>query len=220
MEIWLVGSAPAPRCPSGLLRLGPSPNLRPGFRFREPKRRILHLWRNPEGKRRQNVAVRPGFSVSLLERGQTLVTQLLSDPYEGRPQAPVNECNFARDEPKAEHIAGVGERAQSAKNLGTLLVAPPAAAHRFTGDGLGDVGNGSFRRGQDDSMASHEIDWVEAVDGRWSARAPARWDAAPTRSTSFRHGGSASTSEIRVRSLLAHCSARTMTIRDSVGLGA
>jgi len=137
-----------------------------------------------------------GLGVSLLDRSQTLATQLLRHPGEGWPQAPVNECNFARDEPKAEHVAGVAERVQRAKNLGTHFVTPPAAAHWFTSDRLSDVGNGSFRRSQDDTMASHEIDWVEAVDGRWSARARARWDAAPTRSTTFRHGGSASTSEI------------------------
>ena len=99
--------------------------------------------------------------VLLLDRRQPLLSQFIREPNQGWPQTPMDESNLPIHESETQHLGRVVDRAESLKNLGALLVAPPASTNRLTGDRFRQIWNRPFRRGQDDSMPSDELHRVE-----------------------------------------------------------
>jgi hypothetical protein len=75
----------------------------------------------------------------------------------------MDESNLPLYQAKANKLRGLARSAQRVKNRGTLLVTPPASANRLTGDSLRQIGDGPFRRSQNDTMPGNEFDRVKSL---------------------------------------------------------
>ncbi len=119
--------------------------LADGLVLRELLGGARHVHRYPLRKRLLARAVGTRWRVLLVDGGQALGGESIGHAHHSRPQTSVDEGHLALDQPRADHVRGVGEAVHRIEDGVARRMAPPATADRFTSDQLGDARERSAR---------------------------------------------------------------------------
>ena len=139
----------------------PWPQLSSRFAFGELSGALLDPRGDPIRKWRDHVAVGACLCVLLLDRGQFFLADEIGEADQCSPEASMDEGDLPVDQPKAKHVGTITNRGERVKYLRAFRMAPPAAAYGFARDRLGDAGDRSSGRREDDAVPLHETDGIE-----------------------------------------------------------
>jgi len=114
------------------------------------------LFGNPTGKRGGMDLVPAGGSMNLLDCRKASGIELLRQPYQRRPQPPMNVRYFAADQTTHQDIGRLMDGARAQEDVVSLGMRPPTTANRPAGDGLSQTGNGPAPRFENHAVGSYK----------------------------------------------------------------
>ena len=85
-----------------------------------------------------------GCGVLLSHFGQLLRRETSGEPNQRWPEPPMNQRDFAIDEPANEHLLGIGDSLEDCEDVMALRVRPPTALDWLPDDGLCEARDGAF----------------------------------------------------------------------------